>query len=273
VPDQPTDAPVALTRGELRAQRRGAAIGEPDRDDREHAVPADWRFSDRSAEGWNEWLLAGALISLGLAILGGAVITTFWQSPWAAASATLLLWVGMIVPIVVALVRSRPAGLLRFRALDALYGVVLGALLRITQGWLELAAGGSGALPSAPRVDGAIPTSWWVMDAAAAVTVAPVVEELFFRGVLLVGLFTVLRRPFGVAAAGIVALLVATGVFVIVHGLAVPLAIDHALSLTLLGLVCGLLVLLTGRIWGAVLVHAVFNGTYVVLALAGTVLS
>jgi membrane protease YdiL (CAAX protease family) len=44
------------------------------------------------------------------------------------------------------------------------------------------------------------------------------------------------------------------------------------ISLALLGVVGGLLVVLTGRIWPAVLVHIVYNGSYVVLALAGTFL-
>ncbi|MGO3233789.1 MAG: CPBP family glutamic-type intramembrane protease, partial [Microbacterium sp.] len=47
---------------------------------------------------------------------------------------------------------------------------------------------------------------------------------------------------------------------------------DETVSLTLVGLTCGLLVLLTGRIWGAVLTHMVFNGAWVMLALVGTLL-
>jgi len=50
------------------------------------------------------------------------------------------------------------------------------------------------------------------------------------------------------------------------------LGVDEVISLSLLGLVCGLLVMLTGRIWPAILVHVVYNGTFVVLALAGTYL-
>ena len=44
----------------------------------------------------------------------GTLVTSIWQSPWAAASATALMWLGMLGAIVFALVRSRPAGLLRF---------------------------------------------------------------------------------------------------------------------------------------------------------------
>ena len=71
------------------------------------------------------------------------------------------------------------------------------------------------------------------------------------------------------AVAGAVAVVVSTGLFVLLHSLTGALAVDEVISLSLLGLVCGLLVVLTGRIWPAVLVHVVYNFTFVVLALAG----
>ncbi len=42
------------------------------------------------------------------------------------------------------------------------------------------------------------------------------------------------------------------------------------IALTVLGGVCALLVLLTGRIWAAVGVHVVYNALGVALALLGT---
>jgi hypothetical protein len=295
VPDHSSDAEQApsalpqLTRAQLRAARgiddpgSSAAAAKtpvlaPDAvpgslDD--PAPPADWRFGGPTVARWREGLIAIAFMSLGAGVLAGVAVQSFWSSPWAAASATLLVWVGMAVPIAIAFRGSRPAGLLRFRAVDVLYGVALGGLLRLTQGWLEVATGGSGALPVATRIDGAIPASWWLTDAAAAVLVAPGIEELFFRGVLLIALFSVLRRPLGALGAGIVALLTVTGVFVIVHALTLELTlpIDELATLALLGVTTGLLVLLTGRLWGAVLVHAMFNATFVLLISVGTALS
>lgn len=297
--DQPSDARPPLTRAELRAARETP----PARDDIADATPAspvvtwtptptavevdtadepdavthtphvrrtDWRLGGRTVQHWREMLLAGALISVGAAILFAALLVWLWPSPWAPASATAILWIGMLVPVVAAFLRSRPIGLLRLRPLDLLYGVVLGAMLRVTQGWLELAAGGSGALPSYVLIDGAPPTGWWLTDILGAAIIAPVLEEFFFRGVVLVTIYTMLRRPIGRAVAGAVALLVSSGLFLLAHGLTLTVAFGETLSLALLGLVCGLLVLLTGRIWGAVLVHVVYNVSYIVLALIGT---
>jgi membrane protease YdiL (CAAX protease family) len=258
VPDQPTDAPIGLT-------DRGA---RPSRSP--HIARTDWRLGGRTVTRWREWLLATAFISLGVSILAATLVTSLWQSQWAAASALVLLWIGMLVPIVAGFSRSRPAGLLRFRALDLLYGVVLGALLRLVQGSLDAAAGVT-ALPTYPLVDGALPSGWVLTDGIGATVIAPVIEEFFFRGVLLIALYTVLRRPFGKPVAGFVTLLATTGVFVLVHGLTAQLSVGTVGALTLLGLVCGLLVLLTGRIWGAVLVHAFFNATWVALAIVGTI--
>ena len=47
---------------------------------------------------------------------------------------------------------------------------------------------------------------------------------------------------------------------------------DAAVALTLLGIATGALVVLTGRIWPAVLVHIVFNLSGVGLIVAGTLL-
>ena len=103
-----------------------------------------------------------------------------------------------------------------------------------------------------------------------AVLIAPVLEEFFFHGALLVALYTVLRRPVGKLAAGIGALLVTTGAFVLVHGLAGTLGVDAIVGLVLVAGVGGALVLLTGRIWAAVLLHITYNAVFVALALVGT---
>lgn len=219
---------------------------------------------------WREWLLAFSFISLGIAVVAGALISWYWNSPWAATVAILVLWLGMLLPVSRAFSTSRPAGLLGFRPLDLLYGVALGLLLRMTQGALEGAFSGSVALPSYPLLDGRLAAGWWFTDVVAVVAVAPILEEFFFRGVLVVALYTVLRRPFGRLLAAGVSVLVSTGVFVLVHGIALTISIDQAISLSLMALGCAVLVMLTGRIWGAVVLHVVYNATFVALALAGT---
>ncbi|MBW9111723.1 CPBP family intramembrane glutamic endopeptidase [Microbacterium ureisolvens] len=283
MPDQPSDAaPVvdlwsleppaaAPAAGPADALAEGAPVEEvaaPRRSRRSaHEARTDWRLGGRTVYRWREGLLAVALISLGAGVLLGALVAAVWDSPWAAASATVIVWIGMLLPIAWAFTRSRPIGLLRIRALDVLYGLVLGALLRTTQGWLEGLDGTPALLPTLVQVDGVVPLSTVVFDVVAPVVVAPVVEEFFFRGVLLVALYTVLRRPFGKFAAGLAAALVSTALFVLMHGISSVGDVSGVVSLSLLGMVCAMLVLLTGRIWAAVLVHAVYNASYVALGL------
>ncbi|WP_243075699.1 CPBP family intramembrane glutamic endopeptidase [Microbacterium sp. SS28] len=303
--DQPTDAPAGATRAQLRAQREAdnpfgpldlvpvpepALAGDegaeavsagrlwglegvgPDREVRATREPrTDWRLGGRTVRRWREWLLAGALVGLGLGVLGGALVRGLWQSPWAWAAALALVWLGMLVPVVWAFTRSRPAGLLRFRALDLLYAVVLGVALRIVQGALA-AASGNAAFPSYGLVDGRLSTEWLFAEVLGPLLAAPIVEEFFFRAVIIVALYTVLRRPLGHVVAGVAAGLTSVGLFVLVHGLTLAAPVDAVVSIALLGLVCSLLVLLTGRIWGAVLVHLSFNASYVALALVGAFL-
>ena len=220
---------------------------------------------------WRSLVLAVALLSVGVAVLLGTVLTLVLPS-WGGLAATAVLWLGMLVPIVWALWRSRPAGLLRFGFLDLLWGIGLGLILRMVQGWLSVAAGGSGALPSYPSIGGSLPSGWLFSDVVAPVVIAPVIEEFFFRAVVLVSVYTLLRRPVGKLMAGVTAVVVSAALFVMLHSLSGALTVDGVITLGLLGLVCGSLVMLTGRIWPAVLTHVVYNGTYVVLALAGTYL-
>ncbi|MGO1855262.1 MAG: lysostaphin resistance A-like protein, partial [Microbacteriaceae bacterium] len=161
---------------------------------------------------------------------------------------------------------------------DVLYAVVLGGVLRVVQGWLTVVFGGSGSLPSYSSIDGGLPAFWWLEGLVGGALVVPVVEEFFFRGLLLVVIFTLVRRfagndRAGVGLGGFVAVAASTGLFVMTHYLTGPLSAEAAMSLTLVGLVCGMLVVFTGRIWPAVLVHIVYNGTGVLLTVAGTLLA
>jgi membrane protease YdiL (CAAX protease family) len=235
---------------------------------------ADWRLGGRTVVDWRARLFAVALISLGLAIIAGALVQWLWPvSSWVAASTTALLWMGMLVPVGWGLSRSRPAGLLGLRPVDALYGIAFGVALRVAQGWVEQAVTGHAMFPAYSLIDGALPTLWWFTDAVAVVAVAPVVEEFYFRGVILITVYTMVRHPFGRTAAGVSAVIASSALFVLLHGLTATPSLDNVFATGLLGLVCAVLVMLTGRIWGAVLVHVAYNATYVLLALVGTFLS
>ncbi len=218
---------------------------------------------------WNAELLGWSLLGLGAGALAG-----LWLG---GILGTVALWVALLVPVVLAYRRGIPRGLLRIRAVDALYAVVLGGALRVVQGWLAVVFGGSGALPSYPSLDGGLPTFWWLEDLLGGALVAPVVEEFFFRGLVLVVIFTLVRRfagndRAGVSLGGFVAVAASAGLFVVTHFLTGPLSAGASVSLALVGIVCGLLVVFTGRIWPAVLVHVVYNGTGVLLTVAGTLI-
>ncbi|TQJ29694.1 hypothetical protein FBY39_0137 [Microbacterium sp. SLBN-146] len=240
---------------------------------RSRPARTDWRLGSRTLRQWREGLLAVALLALAVALGAATLIDMLWQSPQSGVVSLAVLWVAFGGVAIYALVRSRPVGLLRFRALDLLYAAGLALALRIIQGWVEAAEYGAAVFPSVPLVDGRPSPEWVLTDAVGAVAIAPVVEEFFFRAVILVTVYGLLRRRFGELAAGIAAVLASTGLFVLTHALLRDMDLTAAVSVLLLGLVCGALVVLTGRIWGAVLVHVGFNATYLVLAAAQAVLS
>lgn len=237
------------------------------------AARTDWRLGGRTVRRWREELLGWALCGIGAGLILGTLLPHVWASPAAAVLGDVLIWLGMLVPVVRAFRLSVPVGLLRLRGTDILFGLALGLLLRLVQGWLAIAVGGGSAFPGYPLLDGRLAAGWWFTDLVAVVGISPVLEELAFRGVVLVALYTLLRRPLGRATAGLVAVIVSSGLFLLVHGWTGMSAPDAVAAVAVLGLVCGALVVLTGRIWGAVAVHVVFNASYVVLALVGTFLA
>ncbi|MDN3311621.1 CPBP family glutamic-type intramembrane protease [Microbacterium oryzae] len=206
-------------------------------------------------------------MSVGAGVLASLVVQTLLSASISEVLSPILLWAGIIVPIVLAFGRGRPRGLLSFRATDILYGVVLGLILRTVQGWFAVAAGGSGALPSYPSLNSQLSPTVALTAILLPVVVAPLVEELLFRGVVLVSVFRIARR--GVEGA-LLAAVASVASFVAMHAIDGVARWDEPVALALVAMTCSALVLLTGRIWAAVLVHLVFNGSYVVLALIGT---
>ncbi|WP_349309018.1 CPBP family intramembrane glutamic endopeptidase [Microbacterium sp. MM2322] len=226
----------------------------------------DWRLGGTAVRAWNGSVLIVALVALGAAIFTGSLVNLLWESPWAPLASTAVLWVGMIVPVAVAFRRGRPAGLLRFRPADLVYGLALGLGLRVIDGWVTDAA--SRPLPTADMTP-----SWLLTDAVPAGLVGPVLEEFLFRTVILIAVYSLLRRPAGRPAAAVAAILVSTATFILIHVVDGSLPLGESISVGAVGLVCATLVILTGRIWGAVLVHIVYNATMLLLIAAGAALS
>lgn len=231
-----------------------------------------WREGSGTARAWNGTVLAYTAVAVGAALVLSVAARTQLQAPLGPVLSSALLWIGMAVPVVIAIVRSRPRGLFRFRWTDILWGLGLGVLLRIVQGWLEVAAGSPGGLPSYSTLGGelSVNATWLLLGLFGPVLIVPLVEEFLFRGVVLVSVYRMARRGL---EAGLLAILASTAAFVAIHAVNGMNRWDEPVYLALVGATCGTLVLLTGRIWGAVLVHMVFNGIWVALALTGTALA
>ncbi len=230
-----------------------------------------WREGGSTTARWNLELLGWAVLALGVGVLAANAAALLLPAAVAGIASQAAIWLAFAVPIVLALRRSRPRGLLRFRALDLMYGLVLGVALRFAQGALEGAGGVPAAWPSTFSIDGRLP-SGFALEAASGSLVAPPLEEFFFRGVILVVAYTVFRRLSGRVAGGIAAAAISTGLFVIAHLLVSGLDATAVLSLVLVGAVASALVLGTGRIWPAVVTHVVFNATGFALVAVGTIL-
>ncbi|WP_269453427.1 CPBP family intramembrane glutamic endopeptidase [Microbacterium testaceum] len=183
----------------------------------------------------------------------------------------MALWAGLGLPVVVALRRARPAGLLRVRSIDLLWGLGVGGGLRLLQGWLSGA--GYSTFPSLPSSPDSTAWGWLWSYGVPSILVAPVIEEFFFRAVILVGVYQLLRRGVGPLAAATTALLTSAGGFVLLHSAFSSLSLADGVQFFAVGAACALVVLLSGRIWGAVLAHLVYNASFMALAVVGTILA
>ncbi|GAB3146149.1 hypothetical protein GCM10027058_03400 [Microbacterium neimengense] len=247
---------------------------EPERRRRRRPrAPRVWLQGGSTTQRWSWLLVGGALMSLGAGLLIATAASALIGGALGGWVGSLVLWASMIVPVVFAYSRSVPRGLLRFRATDLLFGLFLGLGLRVVSGLFEQAERGSAFWPALSTTDGRLSGVDWLADAVVPVVVSPVVEEFFFRGFLLVALFTVFRRlTRSPSVAGAGAALISTGIFLLLHQFTGSLTAGAAgaASIALFGLATAAIVLVTGRFWAALIAHVVFNGSYVVLAVVGT---
>lgn len=230
----------------------------------------DWRAARRAKQRSELGVLAVAVSAGGAGVLAAMAISLL-NTPSAAVLSLIALWTGMLAAVVHAVMVIRPRGLFAFRFPDVVWGLGLAAAVRILTGVMTDA--NSTPFPASSPLGRASVTEWLIQEVLVAGLLGPFVEELFFRAVLLVVVFRIVKSFAGGAIAGIAGALSSAGAFVLIHAAFTPLSFSAALQLLVLGLVCSVLVLLTGRIWGAVLLHIGFNAAFLTMAALGALLA
>lgn len=177
----------------------------------------------------------------------------------------LLLWVPLLGAVGVATYRRRKAGAdadlptrIRFRItwMDVLVGAFVGLLLRFVMMAIELLTVGHVTSSSSPfDVDHNI--VWLFAAILAPAVISPVVEELFFRGLVLPAI--------GANWIGIVASAIIFSAVHLVYGWN-PLT---AVSTFIVGIALGVLAVRTTRLGAGIVAHIVYNASLIALSELG----
>ena len=159
---------------------------------------------------------------------------------------------------------------LRITALDVLFGLGAGLLLRAFASVVEIAfygrMSGLGVQFGDIVYDG-----WWVFGTLLApILLAPFIEELFFRGLVQRTARRVSERIMPAGLAMFVSIVVSAALFAVLHlteSTNATAAAVLGISTFALGLTSALIAALTGRSGGSIVAHMTFNGSLVLAAL------
>jgi len=189
----------------------------------------------------------------------------------------LCVWVPLLGAVVAA-GRHRGRGFwardlrLSMRPIDLIWGLAIGLLARTATSLIEIwgygSVGSAGVRFGEPVYDG-----WWLFGALLApVLLAPFVEEVFFRGLLLRAVHS--RASALGAQSGAVPLAIGVSglTFALLHlmplDLSSPATVAVVASSTLIfGLAAAGVSLATGRVGAAIVAHMTFNALVIVPAL------
>jgi membrane protease YdiL (CAAX protease family) len=162
---------------------------------------------------------------------------------------------------------------------DVVFGLSVGLLARGLVSILEILTTGRMGLGGVTLGE-VVYNGWWVFGTLLApIIIAPVVEELFFRGLVLRSVQGwVLSTAHGQSGpratprvATCVAILISAMLFALLHmtqALSPSSALILGGSTLILGIGTGVLAVVTGRIGASVVAHATFNAAIIVAALA-----
>ena len=197
----------------------------------------------------------------------------------------LVVWVPLLGAVLIARMGGNPASTggavvsfaqssagsiaRQFRWIDLLWGLGIGLLARVAATIFEIVfygRAGSAQLTFGEQTLDA----WWLFGAVLApVIIAPVIEELYFRGLLL---NAIRRYPsrFEPRTLTVAAITISTFAFAFVHLITVQSVTGGTvagLSTLLFGFAAASLAASTGRLGGAILAHITFNALVVLPAL------
>ena len=210
------------------------------------------------------WGLTDAAVGLALAVFLLVLVPSLrLPEPWSSLAGLLAVWVPLLGCVLIASYARGSGSLvrdfgLRFTGMDVLVGLFAGLALRSVVFALELLS--FGHIATAPVALGpVVHDGWWLFGAILApVLIAPVVEELFFRGLLQRSMPT--HLPLAIFASATV--------FAVVHLLGGYSGFATAATF-LVGITVGALAGRSGRLGSAIVAHVAFNGSLVVVVLLG----
>jgi membrane protease YdiL (CAAX protease family) len=216
----------------------------------------------------------GIVIAVIAMLAWTALVRTVIIPAWLQAlGAYLVVWVPLGVALVVAarIARRTDAGPVLARPLlqpiDLLWGVGAGLMMRGVSAVIELAIlGRMSGTGLQLEID---PTMAWFTLLLAPVLLGPIIEELFFRGLTLPALRDATDASGATRVTStVIAVLASSALFALLHTLESPsptLALVTGLSTFAFGIAAALIVVLTGRIGGAIIAHIVYNGMLILL--------
>jgi len=199
-------------------------------------------------------------------LLGAAASRVLVLGPGASSVVTTVFTLGPLV--VCALIAIRVATddgfgrrvLLTWRWTDVALGLVVALVVRAVHEIIVPTTGGLVGGFGAPLIYVV------VLIVLTAAVVSPVVEELFFRGVVLAALRSALTR-LGPRWSAVIAVTVSTGVFVAAHVVVSPAGPVGVVAPLLVGVGAGILFCVTGRTSAGVVAHVGVNASGIVLLL------
>lgn len=191
------------------------------------------------------------------------------------AAAYLAIWIPLLAALGLSFARRRLGQAavflgLRFHALDALWGVGVGCMGRAFDAFLRLLLTGSTGLVQQPTISAIVgPFAQAVaLGIIAPVLIAPVLEEIYFRGLIQRTLAAALE-PLSPTVNRVLAVVITSLAFAVVHALLLigtpPEALLAGISTFFFALLAGAAAAVTKRLGGSIVGHVVFNGLAVML--------